>query len=77
MRAAPQLQRVLAGAIADGGWFDTAHEQAVREAASEADRGAPVAVAADAARRGDPARRCWSASRSASSSPSSLHHRNP
>lgn len=37
MRAAPQLQRVLAGAIADGGWFDSAHEQAVREAASEAD----------------------------------------
>ena len=38
MRAAPQLQRVLAAAIADGGWFDSAHEQAVREAAAEADR---------------------------------------
>jgi hypothetical protein len=37
MRAAPQLQRVLAAAIADGGWFDSAHEQAVREAANEAD----------------------------------------
>jgi hypothetical protein len=37
MRAAPQLQRVLAAAIADGGWFDSAHEQAVREAASEGD----------------------------------------
>ena len=37
MRAAPQLQRVLASAIADGGWFDAAHEQAVREAAREAD----------------------------------------
>ncbi len=37
MRAAPQLQRVLAAAIADGGWFDAAHEQAVREAASETD----------------------------------------
>ena len=37
MRAAPQLQRVLASAIADGGWFDAAHEQAVREAAGEAD----------------------------------------
>jgi hypothetical protein len=37
MRAAPQLQRVLAAAIADGGWFDSAHEQAVREAAAEAD----------------------------------------
>ena len=36
-RAAPSLQRVLAAAIADGGWFDAAHEQAVREAASEAE----------------------------------------
>jgi hypothetical protein len=25
--AAPQLQRVLAGALAEGGWFDAAHEQ--------------------------------------------------
>jgi hypothetical protein len=32
MRAAPSLERVLAQAIADGGWFDLAHEQAVREA---------------------------------------------
>ena len=37
MRAAPQLQRVLAEALAEGGWFDAAHEQAVREAAGEAD----------------------------------------
>jgi hypothetical protein len=37
MRAAPALQRVLAAAIADGGWFDLAHEQAVREAAGESD----------------------------------------
>lgn len=37
MRAAPSLQRVLAAAIADGGWFDAAHEQAVREAAQEAE----------------------------------------
>jgi hypothetical protein len=37
MRAAPQLQRVLAAAIADGGWFDSAHEQAIRDAAHEAD----------------------------------------
>lgn len=36
-RAAPSLQRVLAAAIAEGGWFDMAHEQAVREAADEAD----------------------------------------
>jgi hypothetical protein len=32
MRAAPSLQRVLAAAIAEGGWFDLAHDQAVREA---------------------------------------------
>ncbi|HSY41442.1 MAG TPA: hypothetical protein VLA79_18015 [Polyangia bacterium] len=37
MRAAPSLQRVLAAAIAEGGWFDAAHEQAVREAAAEPD----------------------------------------
>jgi hypothetical protein len=37
LRAAPSLQRVLAAAIADGGWFDTAHEQAIRDAAQEAD----------------------------------------
>ena len=37
MRAAPSLQRVLAAAIAEGGWFDAAHEQAVREATNEAD----------------------------------------
>jgi hypothetical protein len=37
MRAAPSLQRVLAAAIAEGGWFDSAHEQAVREAAGEHD----------------------------------------
>ena len=37
LRAAPQLQRVLAAAMSEGGWFDAAHEQAVREAAGEAD----------------------------------------
>jgi hypothetical protein len=37
MRAAPALQRVLAAAIAEGGWFDAAHEQAVREAAGAGD----------------------------------------
>jgi hypothetical protein len=37
MRAAPSLQRVLAAAIAEGGWFDAAHEQAVREATGEPD----------------------------------------
>jgi hypothetical protein len=33
-RAAPSLQRVLDAAIADGGWFDGAHAQAVHEATS-------------------------------------------
>jgi hypothetical protein len=37
MRAAPQLQQVLAAAMADGGWFDTAHEAAVGEASGESD----------------------------------------
>jgi hypothetical protein len=37
MRAAPSLQGVLAAAIADGGWFDSAHSQAVREATNDAD----------------------------------------
>jgi hypothetical protein len=32
MRAAPSLQRVLAAAMEDGGWFDPAHQAAVREA---------------------------------------------
>ncbi len=31
-RVAPDLQRVLASAIEDGGWFDTAHGAALREA---------------------------------------------
>jgi hypothetical protein len=37
MRAAPSLQRVLAAAIAEGGWFDPAHSEAMREATGEAD----------------------------------------
>jgi hypothetical protein len=32
MRAAPSLQKVLASALAEGGWFDLGHDQAVREA---------------------------------------------
>jgi hypothetical protein len=36
-RVAPSLQRVLGAAIAEGGWFDSAHEQVVREAAGEDD----------------------------------------
>lgn len=37
MRAAPSLQRVLTVAMSEGGWFDAAHEQALREAAGAAD----------------------------------------
>ena len=55
MRAAPSLQKVLAAAIAEGGWFDTAHEQAVREAVGEADPDDAAARGAHAAGRGDPA----------------------
>jgi hypothetical protein len=31
-RSAPALQRVLATALEEGGWFDIGHDQAVREA---------------------------------------------
>jgi hypothetical protein len=37
MRVAPSLQRVLATAMSEGGWFDAAHNQAVREAAATED----------------------------------------
>jgi hypothetical protein len=37
MRTAPALQRVLAGALEHGGWFDSGHEQAVREASATED----------------------------------------
>lgn len=37
MRAAPALQRVLAQAMADGGYFGAAHEGAVREVVDEPD----------------------------------------
>jgi hypothetical protein len=36
-RAAPALQRVLACALAEGGWFDRGHRQAVREAVGAED----------------------------------------
>ena len=39
---APSLQRVLNSALAEGGWFDAAHLQAVREAAGDEDPGARV-----------------------------------
>jgi hypothetical protein len=36
-RVAPSLQRVLATAMSEGGWFDAAHDQAVREAVATDD----------------------------------------
>jgi len=36
-RSAPGLQRALNEALFEGGWFDKAHDQAVREAATDAD----------------------------------------
>jgi hypothetical protein len=37
MRAAPSLQRVLAAAMADGGYFDSAHQAASRDIVSDPD----------------------------------------
>lgn len=34
---APSLQMILARALQEGGWFDSAHDQAVREALADAD----------------------------------------
>jgi hypothetical protein len=42
LRAAPSLQRVLATAMAEGGWFDSGHQQALREVAGEADPDARI-----------------------------------
>jgi hypothetical protein len=36
-RVAPDLQRVLNAAISEGGWFDAAHNAAVREASALSD----------------------------------------
>ena len=38
-RIAPQLQRILAQALEQGGWFGQAHESEVRKAAGAADEG--------------------------------------
>ncbi len=43
-RAAPQLQRILAGALAEGGWFDSAYEEQVGNAAAVADPEERLAV---------------------------------
>ena len=41
-RTAPSLQRVLMGALEEGGWFDLGNNQAVREAAGHEDVGERV-----------------------------------
>jgi hypothetical protein len=41
-RSAPALTRVLAAALDEGGWFDTGHNQAVREASGHDDFGERV-----------------------------------
>jgi hypothetical protein len=38
-RIAPSLQAVLGSALSEGGWFDSAHNAAVREASELADPG--------------------------------------
>ena len=40
--AAPQLQRILAHALDEGGWFGPAHQAEVRSAAAEPDEAARV-----------------------------------
>jgi hypothetical protein len=41
--AAPQLQRILAHALDEGGWFGPAHQSEVRSAAAEPDEAARTA----------------------------------
>jgi hypothetical protein len=41
-RSAPALQRVLATALEEGGWFDLGHNQALREATAHDDVGERV-----------------------------------
>lgn len=36
-RAAPSLERVLGSALHEGGWFDSAHDAAVKDAVATAD----------------------------------------
>ena len=40
--AAPQLQKILAHALDEGGWFGPAHQSEVRSAAAEPDEAARV-----------------------------------
>jgi hypothetical protein len=39
LRTAPALQRALAMALEEGGWFGAGHEQAIREASGAEDAG--------------------------------------
>ncbi len=41
-KAAPQLQQILATALAEGGWFDSTHEQQLANVAAIADPGERV-----------------------------------
>jgi hypothetical protein len=43
-RTAPSLQRVLATALDEGGWFDSGHSQAVQQAATLDDPGERLRV---------------------------------
>ena len=68
--AAPSLQRVLAESLAAGGWFDQAHESEVaRRRSGRTPRSARARCGRSWPRRR--ASECSSASRSASSSPTS------
>ena len=51
--AAPQLQQVLAAALAEGGWFDARARAAPREARRDRGPGGAADAAPHAARRGD------------------------
>ena len=64
---APQLQRVLAHALEEGGWFGDAHRSLVRSALAEADEVAPAELIERWPRR--PAWGCSSAWRLAGGSP--------
>ncbi len=43
-RAAPSLERVLGSALREGGWFDAAHNAAVRDAVALSDADARLAA---------------------------------
>ncbi len=51
-RAAPQLQKVLAAALAEGGWFGESHEAEALKAATVPDPEERIVAVALAARRG-------------------------